>query len=226
MHNLDDMIEKYRYELMEFSKQNPVHNEKNNYSDEENYENEENYSDEGNYRNEENYSDEEEYREEEPTMANTVDESENQDSGEVDEFINIQPYQNNEDFERRNGSRGMLKIQASAADGSFPISGADVTIRVPFLTGGTDIFRGVTDVDGIIDNISLPAPNRSLSLDEDNTSEPFALYNITVSHPGFVRGEFMNVPIFDSVKSIQPVELVPLTQNGNEPGQTDFGGVE
>lgn len=196
MHNLDDMIEKYRYELMEFSKQNPVHIEP-----------------------------EEEMRDAVATNAQPIEEQADEFDTEVDDYIVLKPYADYADFERRNGSQGKLKVQVFAADRSFPIGGARITISVPLVTGSRDIFNGVTDIDGIVDNIMLPAPGKALSLDEDNTTEPFALYNLRVSHSDYADGEYSNIPVFDSVKSIQPVELVPLTQSGNEPGDTEFGGV-
>lgn len=194
MHNLDDMIEKYRHELMEFSKQNPIHNET------------------------------EECREAVSVMAQPIEREDAEFDTDVRDVVVPKPYADNADFEARNSSAGMLRVQVFAADRSFPISGAEVTVTVPFLAGSRDIFTGATDADGILDNISLPAPDKSLSLNEDNTIEPFALYNIKVSHPDFADGEYFNVPVFDSVKSIQPVELVPLTQTGNEPDDIEFGG--
>ena len=204
MHNLDDMIEKYRYELMEFSKQNPVHIE----SEEES---------------------------QEVVAANTqpieqpseqpVEQQADEFDTEVDDYVVLQPYADYADFERRNGSQGKMKVQVFAADRTFPISGARVTVSVPLVTGSREIFSGVADMDGIVDDILLPAPSKSLSLDENNTAEPFALYNLKVSHPDFADGEYANIPVFDSIKSIQPVELVPLTQSGNAPGDTEFGGV-
>ncbi len=189
MHNFDDMIERYRKELIDFSKQAPLHTR------------------------------------EEPDAASAAEPADKTpQEDEVQEYVVLRPYRDAEDFEARNGSRGTLKVQVFAADRSFPVSGAEVTVNVPFLTGGRELFRGRTDRDGIVDGISLPAPDKNLSLDEDNTKEPFALYNVRVSHPDYAAGEYSNVPVFDSVKSIQPVGLVPLTQSGSEPSETEFGG--
>lgn len=192
MHNLDQMIEKYRQELVEFSKQSPVHIE-------------------------------DEYEDFVPTMASPAD-NENTENDEVRDIIVVRPYKDSEDFKSRNTSSGTLRVQVFAAGQSFPIADATVKVTVPFLTGISELFSGKTDNDGIADDIVLPAPNKNLSLNEDNTTEPFALYNITVSHPDYAESAFTNVPIFDSIKSIQPVELVPLTFKGNEPSTNDFGG--
>lgn len=191
MHDFNDMIEKYRHELLEFSKQMPLPQE----------------------------------RDFEQVMAKNVQPTEESpQEDEVKDHIIIKPYSDYEDFVERNGSSGKLRVQVFAADRSFPISGANVTVSVPFLIGSKELFRGKTDADGIIDNITLPAPNKALSLDEGNTLEPFALYNVKVTHPDYADGDYASIPVFDSVKSIQPVELVPLTQSGNEPRETVFGG--
>jgi len=203
MHNLDDMIEKYRYELMEFSKQNPIHNEPEKKTEEEPENDSEIYV---------------------PVMAQNVQEQADEFDSGVNDFVIIKPYENYEDFKKRNGSQGKLRVQVFGADQSFPIPEARVRVSVSFLTGSRELFDGVTDENGVVDDIVLPAPNKNLSLDEDNTSEPYALYNVTVKHPNFADGVYSNIPIFDSVKSIQPVALVPLTQVGNEPKSTRTGG--
>lgn len=141
-------------------------------------------------------------------------------------------YKNYEDFLSRNPSSGFLKVQVSAADESFPISNALVEVVAKLEDGDRTMFTGYTDIDGIVDNIRLPAPNSSFSLEENNTTEPYAVYNITVSHPNFASSQYDNAPVFDSIKSVQPVELVPLTDNQREPGiniypqqpMTLFGG--
>lgn len=192
MHNLEDVIEKYRLELLEFSKQNPVHN-----------------SDASGVR--------DEYRETSAVMAQENIPVAEQPS--VSGQLRV-PYQSFEDFQRRNTSSGLLRIQVFSADRSFPITNAAVRVTVALPVEDRELFVGYTDIDGIVDNIRLPAPDSSYSLDENNTIEPYALYNIYVSHPRFAPGEFLNAPVFDSVKSVQPVDLVPLTENKQEPGRT------
>lgn len=209
MHNLDDMIEKYRQELLDFSKQRPVHND-------------------------------DEYGDFVPAMAQLTEieddpvgytpissqpeEKSGQFESNATDDIRETPYVNNEDFEMRNQSQGMLRVQVFASDRSFPVSGARVTVEVPFLNGSRELFNGVTDADGIIDGITLPAPSKNLSLDEDNTLEPYARYRVRVTHPDYAQSEYDDVLVYDSVKSIQPVELVPLTQSGGEPRNLEFGG--
>ena len=114
---------------------------------------------------------------------------------------------------------GVMRVQVTSGGRSYPIINAIVKVSVPLETGDREIFSGYTDINGVVDNIVLPAPDSSYSLDEQNTTvEPFAVYEVTVTHPNFAKSEFFNVPVFANIKAIQPARLVPLTETGGEPG--------
>ncbi len=194
MHNFEDIIEKYRKELMEFSKHSPVHTASENA----------------------------EYREAAEVMTDAVQPNTTQTVTEAARAAITagEPYDNYDDFIENNRSEGLLRVQVFAADGSFPIANASVKVSVKLRNEERDIFNAVTDVDGIVDNIRLPAPDSSVSFDENSTVEPYAVYTLTVSHPQYASAKFEGIPVFDSVKSIQPVELVPLGRDGSEPEET------
>lgn len=67
------------------------------------------------------------------------------------------------DFLVENNESGTLKIQAFASDQSFGIGSARVMVFIEFPSGNVAVFDGLTDVDGITQAIRLPAPPRSLS---------------------------------------------------------------
>lgn len=187
MRELEKMIEKYRQELVEFSKQSPV-------------------------------ADEEVFRPEEenvaPVMANALPFVSNAGAAEETEF-----YKSFEDFQNKNPAKGSMRVQVTSGGRSYPIINAIVKVSVPLETGDREIYSGYTDINGVVDNISLPAPDSSYSLDEQNTTvEPYAVYEVTVTHPDFAKSEFFNVPVFANIKAIQPARLVPLTETGGEPG--------
>ncbi len=188
MHDLEKMIEKYRQELVEFSMQSPP-------------------ADEAVFKGErsENVA---------PAMANALNFM--SDVGASEE---TETYKNYEDFENKNPSKGSMRVQVTSGGRSFPIINAIVKVRIPLDTGDREIFSGYTDINGVVDNIVLPAPDSSISLDENNsTVPPFAVYEITVTHPNFAKSEFFNVPVFANIKAIQPARMVPLTETGEEPG--------
>lgn len=188
MHDLEKMIEKYRQELVEFSMQGPPATEE--------------------------VFNESRTENAVPTMANALPFLSN--AGATEE---TETYKNYEDFESKNPSKGSMKVQVTSGGRSFPIINAIVTVRIPLDTGDREIFSGYTDINGIVDNIVLPAPDSSISLDEANTTvPPFAVYEVTVTHPDFAKSEFFNVPVFANIKAIQPARMVPLTETGEEPG--------
>lgn len=187
MHDLEKMIEKYRQELVEFSMQSPP-------------------ADKAVFKGErsENVA---------PAMANALNFM--SDVGASEE---TETYKNYEDFENKNPSKGSMRVQVTSGGRSFPIINAIVKVRIPLDTGDREIFSGYTDINGVVDNIVLPAPDSSISLDENNsTVPPFAVYEITVTHPNFAKSEFFNVPVFANIKAIQPARMVPLTETGEEP---------
>ena len=110
-------------------------------------------------------------------------------------------------------STGTLKIQVFAADQVYPISSARV--RVTKSGDSRVLFDGYTDSSGIVDNIVLPAPSNIYSL-EPSLTRPYALYDLIVERPGFVRHRFLKIPVFSGIESIQNVQLFPSTNGRSD----------
>ena len=112
---------------------------------------------------------------------------------------------------------GRIIFQVTTAGGAVPLEDAQVTVReynpldAPGEAGDTlaVLFSGG---DGKTDPLTLPAPARSLSMEQAGIGAPlpFALYNAEVVLSGFYRQEYTRIPLFDGVTSIQRVDLVPL----------------
>ncbi|MBQ8227670.1 MAG: hypothetical protein IJZ88_01515 [Clostridia bacterium] len=131
-------------------------------------------------------------------------------------------YSTYDEFLRANTEEGLLRVQVFGGNQFFPISGARVRVSLP-LANGSDIqqFDGLTDINGVVDNIPLPAPPNSLSQTPDPTQvRPFAYYTILIEHPRYASSRFLNVPVFSEVKSVQNVQLVPLVGTGETPDTT------
>ena len=110
-----------------------------------------------------------------------------------------------EDFLRENSSSGMLKIQAYRAREAYPVKDVRVEISRDFNNGERVFFSGITDENGIIDNIELPAPPRENSLEFDSPDK-VAIYKLRAVLQGYeelVRA----VEIFDGIKTIQPLAM-------------------
>lgn len=111
-------------------------------------------------------------------------------------------------FMTENPKLGSLKIQANTAKQTIPIANALVEISKNF-NGIKRIFYTLrTDSSGIIDGILLPAPDKALS-QMPSGKKPFSNYDVHVEHPGYNDKNYVGVLIFDGIKSIQQVEMVP-----------------
>ncbi len=125
---------------------------------------------------------------------------------------NTSLYANNEDFLRNNTKTGKLRVQAYASQQVFPIQNAKVTVDKEFVNGRHRFNESYTDIDGVAQNISLPAKDKSLSLTAGGEI-PYTTYTVTVTHPQFETLVFERVPIFDSIESMQPAAMTPKTDS-------------
>ena len=106
---------------------------------------------------------------------------------------------------------GTLIVSVYTAGGAIPVEDALVVIR-----GGEQNSSGVlsvlyTDQSGNTPRITLPAPPASES-EKPGTEKPYATYNIEVDKENFYPRSFIHVPVFAGTTSIQPVNLIPLTE--------------
>ena len=123
-------------------------------------------------------------------------------------------------FKGECNKRGTLRVKTYSSNGLYPVGNSRVVVYKEIDGEKYYIYDSHTDSSGILDNLLLPAPDKSLSQTEQGTGgpAPCATYNIFVSRPGFVDTHLENVPIFDSTVSIQSVEMLPAVSG--EPGTT------
>lgn len=114
---------------------------------------------------------------------------------------------------------GFLQVEVFTANGGYPVSGAVVIIKRE-LQGGAALVRVLTtNRSGKTPTIALPAPSERYSQYPQEGVRPFAEYNITVSKRGYFTISDINMPIFAGVKTVQPIEMIPLPQFSNPPSQ-------
>ena len=109
---------------------------------------------------------------------------------------------------------GYLVVRATTASEALPLEDATVTVYGSLPDFSSAIVRLKTGSDGLTPKIALAAPPRSLSASPESALPPFASYNITVDKNGFSPIRMYRVPIFDSITSIQPADMIPLPKNG------------
>ena len=122
-----------------------------------------------------------------------------------------------------NTGQGKLLVHVTTARGAIPLEGALVNIRnyAPEGTEGrADVITTLTtNRDGNTELISLPAPPRQNSM-KPNGGNTYTPYNIDVYLEGYFAQNYFNVPIFDGITAIQPVDMIPLSENGRTDSRT------
>lgn len=124
-----------------------------------------------------------------------------------------------DEFKGECNKRGILLVETYSSNGLYPVGNSRVIVYKEIDGEKYYIYDSHTDSSGILDNLQLPAPDKSLSETEQGSCglAPYATYDIFVSHPGFISTYLENVPIFDSTVSIQSVEMLPTVSGEQDP---------
>ncbi len=113
---------------------------------------------------------------------------------------------------------GLLQFEVTTGSLGNPVQAA--TVVVSRFSGNTRILTRIltTDYSGLTKSIYLPAPRYTCGIGWSCTSRPFAEYKASVFANGYYPVTDISVMIEAGVKSIQPVDMVPLPSMGTRPG--------
>ena len=110
-----------------------------------------------------------------------------------------------------NDSVGFLIVSVNTANGALPVEGATVTVYGGNEAQSDVIYSLKTDESGRTEKVVLSTKSKELSTEPGNIA-PFKCYNIEVSAPGYYDNNYINVPIFQGITSLQGVSLIPLSE--------------
>ncbi len=130
-------------------------------------------------------------------------------------------YRNLEEFKAENTGEGTMKIQAYSGRGSFPVVNARVVISKDFTEGTHVFYDEMTDVSGIVEPVRLSTPP-SENATRTNEVPVLSTYTIKVTHPYYITTVYKNVPVFDGIMSIQPVNMIPKTGTPTDDNEIVF----
>ena len=106
---------------------------------------------------------------------------------------------------------GTLRIQTFAARQSAPVEGVTVTVQ-----GDGFTLHRITDATGSAADIPVEAPACALSLDEDNTTRPYAIVSLTATKPGYRTVRIEGVQIFAGQVTLAQPQMLPVTEEGRD----------
>ncbi len=121
---------------------------------------------------------------------------------------------------------GYLQVEVTTGDGAMPVQQAVVIVTQEINGQQFLVTMKQTDRSGATELIPLPAPSASFSEAPDPSEKPFSEYTVTVYKKNFYTVPEVTVPIFDTVKSIQPVALIPLAEYDLQGTKKPNGGAQ
>lgn len=112
---------------------------------------------------------------------------------------------------------GILAVRVTSAGGSIPLP--NVLVRVRGHEGGRDIeYSILTDRDGLIPPLTLPAPSSELSLSPHPTDAVATHFDVEVIGAHYYRKNVFHISIFPNIITTLPVNLIPM---GDRDGSTE-----
>lgn len=109
--------------------------------------------------------------------------------------------------------RGSLTVSTYTAGGALPVGGTVVRIIGTDEENKLTEYSLITDIDGVTESISLPAPSRQLSESPGAAEQSYALYNIEISAPGYYTKRIFDVAVFEGTQTLQRVNMIPYSAN-------------
>lgn len=117
--------------------------------------------------------------------------------------------------------RGFLIVSVRTGEGAIPLEGALVTLRGGEALEGDAIASFITDKSGNTPRITLPAPPR-INSESPHGGKPYAVYNADISLDGYYSNLYSNIPIFDTITSVQTAYMIPLPEDGGRESDEVF----
>ncbi|MGN0983544.1 MAG: hypothetical protein ACI4OI_01780 [Gemmiger sp.] len=112
---------------------------------------------------------------------------------------------------------GTIQVYTSAAEQAAALPGVEIRI---FDEGGLPLASLTTDASGAAGEVSVPAPDKALSLEETSTQRPYAVYRVVAVLAGWQTVTLDGVQVFDGQQTVARIEMLPdtsaLTRDGSD----------
>jgi hypothetical protein len=124
-------------------------------------------------------------------------------------------------LESQKQSYGRLLVSVTTALGALPVEGAQVLIFSK-AEGGENrsvLYSLRTDASGQTPRVLLKTVSETLS-ESPGAASPYTTYAVSVRKNGYYYAEENEVPIFEGVTSVQPMDLIPVAEYGSPDSST------
>lgn len=108
-------------------------------------------------------------------------------------------------------AKGQLKVRLSTANSAAPVQGGIVLVSLDTKQGERLVKSLITNKDGETEVITLDTVSQ-IESQSPGVDNPYASYSIRASADGFFTIDSVNVPIFENILAIQPIDMIPLPE--------------
>ena len=108
---------------------------------------------------------------------------------------------------------GTLRVQTYAARESAPVGNVRIRLRSADSQSAQEM-EFYTNDEGIAENLQLPAPPPSLSLDENATQRPYSVWNLTADKEGYQTLTLEGLQLFAGQMTLAELEMRPMQRLG------------
>lgn len=108
----------------------------------------------------------------------------------------------------QNTTAGTLVGIVTSIRGLYPVNNAKVTVFTGSYDNMAVIDTSLTDQSGRTKTFILPTPEKAISLDQESTALPYAVYNMLIEADGYIKNIHLNIPVFGGVTSLQQSNLL------------------
>lgn len=114
---------------------------------------------------------------------------------------------------------GYLTIQAKTAHDALPLGG--ILIRI-LDDRERSVYELITDENGETQTVPLETVDKSFSQNPYFSGTPYASYNVLATAPGFNSLYVSQIPIYDGVRAVLPLSLIPMQVRQQSPMQAEI----
>ena len=104
---------------------------------------------------------------------------------------------------------GYIDVLATASNAEIPLENVAITVTA---TDGTALAMRVTDRNGRITPIAIPAPQLSAGLTPDTGTRPYTPVNLYARLEGYEQSENEGLQIFPNTVSRLTLHMIPLSE--------------
>ena len=114
---------------------------------------------------------------------------------------------------------GYLTIQAKTAHDALPLGG--ILIRI-LDDRERSVYELITDENGETQTVPLETVDKSFSQNPYFSGPPYVSYNVLATAPGFNSLYVSQIPIYDGVRAVLPLSLIPMQVRQQSPMQAEI----